>query len=126
MEQKSNGGFRVNKSINQLVGEITSLAVMITSNTNADVFIDYSAHCDSLEIRIFKDGWENHCGPDIEEDAYTKIGPRRNEENVIKKQQEIEKQLVRIARKGKINFSELPYELVQVKAYRLVGGRKNA
>lgn len=126
MEQKSNGGFKVNKSISQLVGEITSLAVIITTNTDTDVFINYSAHCDDLEIRIHSDGWKTNSRPDIIEDVFTKSSKYRTEREVMKKLYETEKQLIKIARKGKIDFSKLPYELIEVKKYHLVGGQKNA
>lgn len=39
------------------IAEITKLAVYITSETDADVFIDYSGHVDDFEITIYPDGW---------------------------------------------------------------------
>lgn len=116
----------MNKSINQLVGEITSLAVVITTNTDIDVFTNYVAHCNNVEISIHKDGWVNNHTPDVFETVHMEQNSYKTEKDIIKKLEEVEKQLIRIARKDKINFSKLPYELIQVKKYHLVGGRKNA
>ena len=40
-----------------LVTAITELAIDITNNTEADVFVDYSGHVNSLYVKVFLKGW---------------------------------------------------------------------
>nr|DAI90591.1 MAG TPA: hypothetical protein [Caudoviricetes sp.] len=108
------------ESINQLVGEITSLAVVISSNAKIDIFMEYMPHCNTLYIRVYKDGWSKSNDADIEESLCTKPRKYRTEKEILNKLHQIKQQFIRIARKGKINFSKLPYEIVQVKNYHLV------
>lgn len=110
----------MNRNINQLVGEIVSLAVLITSNTKADVFINYSAHCDVLNIAIHSDGWKSGVSSDIDQAVYTKPDKYRSEEDLVKKLTLIKRELIKIARKGKISFLKLPYEIEEVKRYHLI------
>lgn len=37
--------------------EILALAIDITNNTEADVFVDYSGHVNSLYVKVFLKGW---------------------------------------------------------------------
>ena len=53
----------MDKKINQLVGEITSLAVFLTMNTDMAVFIDFAAHVEVLDVRIYEQGWEKNVLP---------------------------------------------------------------
>lgn len=113
------------KSINQLIGEITSLAANISLNTKIDVFTEYIAHCDMFEIRIYENGWVNNYAADIEETFYIRPNRHHTEKEILNKLQQIERQLIKIARKGKINFSKLPYEIIPVKSYRLIKDKKS-
>jgi hypothetical protein len=106
----------MNKTIPQLVGEITSLAVLITQNTKHDVFVDYQAHVCKLVVGLYVNGWQlgkEHIDADVYIDS-------NNSDEAIKRLTEIKKQLVQIGLKNKLNFSKLPYEIEEIKHYKLI------
>ena len=41
------------------IAEIVKLCLEITVNTQHDVFFEYSAHINEIEVRIHKNGWES-------------------------------------------------------------------
>ena len=43
---------------------IMGKAIDITENSDADVFVEYSAHCNLFEVRIFTSGWRSSIDPD--------------------------------------------------------------
>lgn len=109
---------KLNRTIPQLIGEITSLAVLITINTEHDVITEYSGHVKLLQVRIFIGGWEsNKYSTDGEVWCNTE---RYAEKDIIKKLCKLKHTLILLARKDKLNFSKLPYEIEEVKCYRLV------
>lgn len=56
------------KKIEQ-VREILTLAIDITNNTEADVFVDYSGHINGLSVRVFLKGWK----PEYDKYDFNKI-----------------------------------------------------
>jgi hypothetical protein len=107
----------LHKTINTLIGDITSLAVLITQNTKADVFIEYSAHVNKISIKFHPNGWEDKASKPITLDVY--LGSQWDkEEDVIKRLQGTKKQLVQFGIKNKLDYSKLPYEIEEVKHYK--------
>ena len=80
----------------QLVLDIMKLAVEISKNTEADVFVDYSGHVDQLSVRIYKGGWEKgkeHYRKDI----YLNTKAYQTEEYIIETLEEIYAELENIS-----------------------------
>ena len=59
------------------------LGVEISKNTKADVFINYSGHVDSLDIRVFYSGWSEGRSADYKKYIYLNTEAYRTEENII-------------------------------------------
>ena len=51
----------MSKQILKLCGEITALAIGIEDH---DVFVDYAAHCQLLQVRIYAGGWVSYADHD--------------------------------------------------------------
>lgn len=47
----------MNSVIKKLIGEITELAVEITNNTKHDVFVEYRAQINAIQVYIYLNGW---------------------------------------------------------------------
>ena len=56
------------KKIAQVL-EILELAIDITNNTKADVFVDYSGHINGLSVKVLLEGWK----PEYEKLDFNKI-----------------------------------------------------
>jgi hypothetical protein len=59
-------GCKVSKEANQLILEITELAMKVSKNTKSSVVINYSGHVNSLNVRVFKNGWMADIDPTFE------------------------------------------------------------
>lgn len=95
----------MNDSISTLVGEITFLAVKISLNTKADVFVDFYAHVKQLSIRYFSNGYEDDVEPVLTE-VYLKWEEwvDATEESVIEQLESIKRNLHALI--IKINWEE--------------------
>ncbi len=110
------------KTIPQLIGEITSLAALITINTKTDVFSDYSGHVNKLQISIHNKGWHSNSEADVYQEIDCDIHKYNKEKNIYTNLNKVKAELIKIARKGEVNFSKLPYEIetIEVKRYTLL------
>jgi len=80
----------------QLVLDIMQLGVEISQNTTTDVFVDYSGHVDSLDIRVFYSGWSDGRSPDYTKGVYLNT-KYRTEKDIIETLEEIYAELVNIS-----------------------------
>ena len=80
----------------QLVLDIMQLAVEISENTKADVFVEYSGHVDQLSVRIYKGGWEKGKDEELYKNIYLNANGYRTEEDIIASLEEIYAELVNI------------------------------
>lgn len=108
------------KTIPQLVGEITSLAVLLKSNSEIDVFIYHASHVNELQIEVHLKGWGKSKSPDVTQNLY--LDERRNYKNddIVRNLLKIKQFLVNLSKTHKINFSKLPYEIEEVKSYKIL------
>jgi len=60
--------------------EILSLAIDVSHNTKHDVFVDYSGHVKSLQVRISEGGWRE--AQDTEELLSTYLKKNKSSRNV--------------------------------------------
>ena len=81
----------------QLVLDIMQLGVEISKNTEADVFVSYSGHVDSLDIMIFYNGWSDGRSGDYKKSIYLDTAKYRTEEDIIDVLDEIYAELVDIS-----------------------------
>ena len=79
----------------QLVLDIMQLAVEISKNTKADVFVNYSGIVDQLSVRIYEDGLGKGKAP-YRKDIYLNTEAYRTEEVIIRNLGEIYAELVNI------------------------------
>ena len=87
-----------NEKIKKLILEIMSTAVEKTNNTEADIFVNFVAHVNSLEVSIYEEGWMQY----IKSHNQTKVTIDvvyldRPEEKVIKKLSDMLKNIDLIA-----------------------------
>ena len=55
----------------ELVNAITTLSIKISTKTPIDIFIDYSAHVNGLNVKILKNGWNaEKYNPDFNKTIY--------------------------------------------------------
>lgn len=80
----------------QLVLDIMRLGVEISKSTETDVFVDYSGHVDSLDIRVFYSGWSDGRSPDYTKCVYLNT-KYRTEKDIIETLKEIYAELVNIS-----------------------------
>lgn len=50
--------------VKKLIGEISELAYEVTNKTKHDVFVDYKAHVNSIQVQVHINGWENSKEPE--------------------------------------------------------------
>ena len=105
----------LNSDIAVLCGEITALAVLITNNSETDVFVKFSGHVKYFEVDIYLNGWKPNSSADTEDVINLKDKPNR----VIKNLKTIKHYLIKLARGQKINFAYLPYTVEEVRHYSL-------
>jgi hypothetical protein len=100
----------------QIFGELSALAALITNNKNCktQIFIEYAGHINEIDIRVFLDGWGINKNP-----TFTFRGYLTNDSFTVQKLRECKHQLIKIARGAKINFDSFPYEIEEVKHYKL-------
>lgn len=55
------------------IQRILKLAIEITNNTKADVFVDYSGHVNSISIRAYLQGWGVERNTDYSKDIYFNV-----------------------------------------------------
>lgn len=46
--------------MNEILCEILSMCYRISNNSKADVFFNYSPHCDCFTVNYYRDGWKEH------------------------------------------------------------------
>ena len=80
----------------QLVLDIMQLAVEISKNTKADVFVNYSGHVDCFDVRIYDCGWTEGCVCDYRNSIYLDTNDYRTEETIIEILNEMYAELVNI------------------------------
>ena len=80
----------------QLVLDIMRLGVEISENTKTDVFVYYSGHVDSLDIRVFYGGWSEGRSADYTKCVYLN-SKYRSEEDIIEILEEIHAELVNVS-----------------------------
>ena len=80
----------------QLVLDIMQLAVEISKNTKADVFVNYSGHVDWFDVRIYDCGWTEGCVCDYTKYIYLDTDDYRTEETIIETLNEIYAELANI------------------------------
>ena len=60
----------INKNI-ALVTAITELSIEISTNLPTDIFVDYSAHVNGLNVKVLKNGWNTEeYKPDFNKTVY--------------------------------------------------------
>ena len=61
-------------TMNYLLCEVLSTCHFISRNTDADVFFDYSPHCNAYSVFYYPDGWkEETAGEMVYLNSVTKI-----------------------------------------------------
>lgn len=103
------------KEICQLIGEITSLAVLITEKTEIDIFVDYAAHVGELGIRVYPEGWSD-------DEVFINYDNYINRDSSYAELVKVKRQLIKIAIKGHVDLSKFPYEIetIEIKNYKLI------
>lgn len=71
--------------------QAVGMAYELSTETKADVFIDYHPHVNYLSFSIYKNGWNSDAEPDIEEIAMDIS--LKNLDKTIKVLQEVRKEL---------------------------------
>ena len=51
---------------NTLLCEVLSMCHHISNKSKADVFFEYSPHCDSYTVCFYRNGWTNKTAGDME------------------------------------------------------------
>lgn len=104
----------------KLAGEITTLAALITNSTEMDVFVQYSAHVDNLEIDLYQNGWKSDRNRKNTLSYSCYIGEKQDPYS-LKELYKIKRQLVQILKDKKINYKKLDYttETTTYKKYYL-------
>lgn len=54
----------------QLLGEMMKTAAIISNNTKAKVFVQYSGHVNVVDVRIYSNGWKAYEHPDYSQSFY--------------------------------------------------------
>lgn len=68
--------------------KLLDLALDISNNSEDDVFVEYSPHCQLVSVRVYFDGWSRRkC--DLEWDVYFDITEFRSEDIINSKFDEI-------------------------------------
>ena len=49
----------------ELVGQILTQAIEISTNSIIDVFVDFASHVNSLYVRVYLDGWNFEDKPNF-------------------------------------------------------------
>lgn len=92
----------------KLAGEITTIAALITNSTDMDIFIQYSAHVDNLEIDFYQNGWKCDVGRRNILSYSCYIGDREDLES-LKILYKIKRQFVQILKDEQLDYSILDY-----------------
>lgn len=103
------------KEICQLIGEITSLAVLITEKTEADIFVDYAAHVKALSIKVYPKGWSD-------DEVFINYNNYLNKDYSYAELVKVKRQLIKIVIKGHVDLTKFPYEIetIEIKNYKLI------
>lgn len=91
---------KTNKKELELVRSILSQAIEISSNTNIDVFVNYSGHVDYLSIAVHLQGWNIENKADYRNEIWFSID---NEDHCKKQLIEVLKYFKVIQEKHKLN-----------------------
>lgn len=104
----------------KLAGEITTLAALITNSTEMDVFVQYSAHVDNLEIDLYQNGWESDRNSKNTLSYSCYIGEKQDPYS-LKELYKIKRQLVQILKDKNVDYDRLDYttETVTYEKYYL-------
>lgn len=104
-----------NIEIFKLIGEITALASIINTSTEATVFINFSGHVQLFEIKIYSYGWDSNKDADVIQGVYIDY------EGSLKKLKKAKQRLVKMALEKKIDLTVLPFEIktIEIKKYYL-------
>ena len=70
--------------IKKLIAKIMVLAVSKSQKTKSDIFVDFAAHINELQIRIYTNGWnKDKAEPDICIFIDLDVGKYLTEEDII-------------------------------------------
>lgn len=47
----------MNDKVKKLIQQLTGLAYLVSNNTEHDVFVNYSGHCNSFDLSYSPNGW---------------------------------------------------------------------
>ena len=56
--------------MNDLILEIMKIALEKNRMDKNTIFINFSGHCDLLNVSVIKDGWKSECGYDYNKNIY--------------------------------------------------------
>ncbi|MGF9913704.1 hypothetical protein ABEX47_03215 [Paenibacillus ehimensis] len=104
----------IQREIAMLIGEITTLAYMVNTNTQYCVFVRFAGHVNWIEISI-RESQEEYKTELVNETTYLDPSPKV----VCKRLAEIKTELRKILRKNRIDYSRLGYEIEEVRHYKL-------
>ena len=62
--------------------KIMGLALDISTNSDVDVFLCYSPHCDLLEVRVFLEGWKREESCDKSFRTYINVDDYRSVDDI--------------------------------------------
>ena len=83
----------LNKEIKEKILKIMELGLEVNSREKNIVFVNYSGHCDVLELRIHSEGWKQGKGANFFRDVYlATLSQREAEQNldgIIKELEEL-------------------------------------
>lgn len=83
----------LNKEIKEKILKIIELGLEVNSREKNTVFVNYSGHCDVLELRIHSEGWKQGKGANFFRDVYlATLSQREAEQNldgIIKELEEL-------------------------------------
>lgn len=82
----------LNKEIKEKILKIIELGLEVNSREKNTVFVNYSGHCDVLELRIHSEGWKQGKGANFFRDVYlATLSQREAEQNLDGIIKELEK-----------------------------------
>lgn len=83
-----------------ILEKIMLKAYKINKETKHKIFINFSGHVNSLNVRIYRNGWEPNKEPNIDEDIFL------DKNNVIKKLEEILREFEKLEKDNYIFTTE--------------------
>lgn len=104
--------------IAMLVGEIQALSYMVNAFTNYCVFVNFSGHVNSIQVRI-AESKENYHENLANTDLYLE-SKYQKPEVTIERLNTLKSNLKKILRKNKIDYNRLNYTIEEVRHYKLV------